>query len=380
MRKPLLLLFAAIIGCSLSAQETGTGTTSNKLRFGGQLSAWGYITPDLADGLWLGARALPRLNYTIDLGKNRSIDFEVSGSVYGEAGYDELRLSDNNGDINFYRAWARYSGNRTEIKLGLQRISFGTSRMFRPLMWFDKVDPRDPLEITNGVWGGLFRYNFPNEANVWLWGLGGNVRLRAWDFARSAGKLRPEVGGRVQYPLPFGAVGVSYHYRQADFDFMKLGDLSESRFGFDLRADMEVGLWLEASWTQYNKEIGNLTNQQLITLGSDYIFDVGNGVTTTVEHLLYGSDYNPFEFKDAMNFTGVSFSYPLTLLDDLSAMVYYDWKDSNVYTFCTWKRQVKSLSYYVMGYWNPKNSQMPGQASGSRLLGKGLQLMVAWDF
>ena len=64
--------------------------------------------------------------------------------------------------------------NKLHIEPGLQKINFGSATMLRPLMWFDQVDPRDPLQLTDGVWGVLGRYYFLNNANIWLWGLYGN--------------------------------------------------------------------------------------------------------------------------------------------------------------------------------------------------------------
>jgi hypothetical protein len=64
----------------------------------------------------------------------------------------------SNGDIKPYRLWARYSTSQLEIRAGLQKINFGSANILRPLMWFDQMDPRDPLQLTDGVWGILGRY------------------------------------------------------------------------------------------------------------------------------------------------------------------------------------------------------------------------------
>ena len=49
-------------------------------------------------------------------------------------------------------AWLRLSTSRFEARVGLQKINFGSATLFRPLMWFDSLDPRDPLQITDGVY------------------------------------------------------------------------------------------------------------------------------------------------------------------------------------------------------------------------------------
>ncbi|GAI27146.1 unnamed protein product, partial [marine sediment metagenome] len=55
-------------------------------------------------------------------------------------------------------------------------------------MWFDRIDPRDPLQLTDGVYGLLLRQYFLNNANIWVWGLYGNDDLRGWEYLPSEAK------------------------------------------------------------------------------------------------------------------------------------------------------------------------------------------------
>ena len=82
-------------------------------------------------------------------------------------------------------------------------------------MWFDRIDPRDPLQLTDGVWALLLRYFFLNNANIWLWGLYGNDDVKGWEFLPTV-KDDIEFGGRIQVPVPLGELGLSYHHRRAD--------------------------------------------------------------------------------------------------------------------------------------------------------------------
>jgi len=66
----------------------------------------------------------------------------------------------------------------------LQKINFGSATLFRLLMWFDRIDPRDPLKLTDGVYGLLLRYYFHNNTNIWLWGLYSITNLILHFFAR----------------------------------------------------------------------------------------------------------------------------------------------------------------------------------------------------
>ena len=87
--------------------------------------------------------------------------------------------------------------------------------LLRPIQWFNQIDPRDPLQLTNGVYAALGRYYFLNNANIWLWVLYGNEKTRGFDVLESNWKI-PEIGTRIQYPIPKGEIALSYHYRTAN--------------------------------------------------------------------------------------------------------------------------------------------------------------------
>lgn len=366
---------------SLFAQEDSLSSNQkNKLenlRFSGQLSAWGQLSPDIPTKVWLGGCYIPQLNFSTPLKNNQLFDVEVSANLFGDIGIRSGNASAE-GKIKPYRAWARYSSTRMEARIGLQKINFGSAQMFRPLMWFDSMDPRDPLQLTDGVWGGLFRYYFPNNSTLWLWSLYGNKDRKGWELIPVARSF-PELGGRVQLPVPKGEGALSYHFRKADTSALGLEEINENRFGFDLRLDVTVGLWLETSWTHLNGNMGELTNQQMVTVGTDYTFDIGNGLGTTFEQFFYSYSEKGIDLGYSLNFSGLHFSYPLTLLDNLSAMVYYDWKEHNFYNFLNWQRQLNNITFHTIAYWNPKTFGIPSQMGTSgRFAGKGLQLMIVW--
>ena len=369
------ILVVILLSWSISqfAQES-----KHSFRFSGQLSGWGSWTPSTDTKAWLGGRYLPQLNYGYTLNNGRLIDFEGAANIYGELEFGDPDV-DATGKIKPYRFWARYSTAHSELRVGLQKINFGSAQIFRPLMWFDRMDPRDPLQMTDGVWGGLYRYYFQNNANVWLWALTGNKDPKGWEMFGTAGKLHPEAGGRLQLPFPSGETALSYHLRKADRQMLDMGKATEHRFGFDIRADVEVGLWLETSWTHYTKSAYGLTNQHMFTLGSDYTFGIGNGLGITAEHMLYSLTEKPFSLNNNINFTGVSLNYPLSIVDDISTMFYYDWSNSDLYTIITWQRQLNNISIYLMGFWNPETYGILGMSGSTRFAGKGLQLMVVWN-
>ncbi|MEI6048631.1 MAG: hypothetical protein WCS03_07000 [Bacteroidota bacterium] len=353
----------------------------DSLGFKGQLSTWMLYNGDNNLPVHMGGRYIPQLNYDLPLKNDHKIDFEASLNINGSAGFNLFDSLKATGQLKPYRLWARYSSRQFEIRAGLQKINFGSASLLRPLMWFDQVDPRDPLKLTDGVWGVLGRYYFLNNANIWLWGLYGNNNPRGWDLA-GTNKHIPEVGGRIQLPVPAGEMGVSYNFRIADTRKLEgiipsYSEVPENRVGFDIKLDLIVGLWLEGSWVKKNKKLGMFTNQEILNAGTDYTFGIGNGLYVVFEQLLAANDEKPFNFQNTTSFSLLSFSYPVGLFDNISTIVYYDWKNKNSYNFINWQKQFNNLTFYLMGYWNPEEYNIPTQGSGQNLFaGKGIQVML----
>ncbi|MCB9286497.1 MAG: hypothetical protein H6560_04200 [Lewinellaceae bacterium] len=363
---------------------TGHSEPSDTLTFKGQLISWANINPAGELPAWLGGRYLPQLNYGLNLPKNHLFDVEASANLFGNVGFRPFDTAAADGDIRPYRLWARYSAPQFEFRLGLQKINFGSASLLRPLMWFDQIDPRDPIQFTDGVWAALGRYYFLNNANVWVWGLYGNKDPKGWEIAGTS-KGQPEFGGRVQYPIPHGEAGFSYHHRQADTRGLNnsipaFARASENRFGVDVKLDLAVGCWVEASWATNSKALEAFTNQELINVGIDYTFGIGNGLYAVVEQLLASYGEEAFSFANTTNLSLVSLSYPIGLFDNLGAIVYIDWANGKLYNFITWTIQFDRTALYVMGYWNPKDNQIPTQNSTRNLYsGVGVQVLFLFN-
>lgn len=357
----------------------------SELKFQGQISTNLHFNGSNELPLLLSGRYIPQANYSIFLENSQLIDFEYSANIYGNAGFDPISDSDFSGKAKNYRAWARYSTQQFELRAGLQKINFGSASLLRPLMWFDQVDPRDPLGLTDGVWGVLGRYYFLNNANIWMWGLIGNKNPKGWETAGTT-KNKIEFGGRLQMPLKIGEIGLSYHQRKTDFseitpEFSTLYDVPETRVGFDTKLDVVVGLWLEGSWVFKDADLGMFKNQEIINMGTDYTFGVGNGISAIFEQLLMSYDEKAFSFDNISSFSLLNLSYPIGMFDNLSAIVYYNWTDNKSYNFINWQKQFDKITLFVMAYWNPKEYQIPTQNTGQTLFaGKGIQLMFVWNY
>ena len=365
------------------AQDT-SNVVEDTLLFQGQLSGWVHYNDNNALPVYTGVRYIPQLNYQIKMPKERMIDFEASANILGTAGMHPFDSSIVNIDANPYRLWARFSSRQSEIRLGLQKINFGSASLIRPLMWFDQIDPRDPQQLTNGTWGLLGRYYFLNNANLWLWGLYGNKQQRPWDIGATKNK-KPEFGGRFQTPAPKGEAALSYHFRQVDLipygvNPIFANDIYENRLGFDAKFDLEVGLWAEGTWINKSKNVGLLSNQEIMNVGTDYTFKLGNGLNVVYEHLLYASDENAFQFSNTFSFSALSLNYPFSMDDNINVISFYDWKNNASYNFVNLKHRFKYFSVFLMAYYNPIKYNLPQQGpSGAQFAGKGVQLMLIYN-
>lgn len=370
---------AAIIGLLLL---TNLALAQQKLVFDGQLSGFGNYSPDSQLDVMLGGRYIPELNYNMPLDKGSALDFEASVNIFGTVAFNPFYESKTDGDIQPYRIWARYTGKQYEIRLGLQKIDFGSASILRPLQWFNQIDPRDPLKLTNGVYAALGRYYFLNNANIWLWMLYGNEKTRGYD-AVETNKDIPEFGGRFQYPVPKGELAASYHHRTADasaiFGEGEFNKIPEDRFSLDGKWDVTVGLWFEAVHIHKAKNVDMLTNQSLFNLGMDYTFGLGSGLNVVGEHMLMTNDNKAFGFENTANITASTVSYPITLFSRISAVAYYSWNTEDFSFFLNYERQFRKTTAYVMLYYNP---DMPQGIRENELVNSfpGPGLRVMWVF
>ena len=192
-----LLLIYGLFGVSLAFSGVTHAIESD---FGGQLSGWTiqYKNQDEWENN-TGLRYIPFLTLTHPLDEDTFFDTELSINSY--LATDE-NSDGEHGDIDIYRLWIRYGSPQLEIRAGLQKINFGSAILLRPLMWFDRIDPRDPLQLTEGVYGLLGRYYFLNNANVWIWALLGEDETKGWEiFPLKKIAWNLEAGCRYPYSM-----------------------------------------------------------------------------------------------------------------------------------------------------------------------------------
>lgn len=333
-----------------------------------------------------GLRYLPEIKWNTPVGKTLKFDVEASANAFGQVGI--LTPDSLSADINLkpYRVWGRMATERFELRLGLQKISFGSASMLRPLMWFDHLDPRDPLQLTDGVCAILGRYFFQNNSNIWLWGILPGKTVKGWEFL--AGDCRrPEFGGRLQVPAGKGELAVSVHFRYLGTDQSRASmpmtierPLPEYRAGLDGKWDIGPGIWFEGSYAYANLPKPETRHLRMLTIGADYTFGLGNGLTFTTEQFFYQTGPSVGKSASEIAFTAGALTYPINLTHSLSAMLFYNWTDNSWYRFVNWRISLKKVSFYLMAFWNPESFDIYQNTGNTSLMGgKGLQLLFVWN-
>jgi hypothetical protein len=346
-----------------------------------QFSAWVALNDDRPSTPGFGLRCQPTLSLAKAMGTDWKLDSEISLDLHASGSAPAWNSLDINGDIKPYRLWLRLSHSRFEARLGLQKINFGSATVFRPLMWFDRIDPRDPLQLSAGVYGLLLRYYFKGDANIWLWGLCGNPDTKGWETRPTADDT-PEFGGRFQAPLFAGEAGITVHFRRPD-PGSAAGAFRprESRFALDGKWDLGVGLWAEATFIHQDDPGTSSPWQQSFALGVDYTFKLGNGLYLLAEHFCSQGATSIFGLgENEMSFSALLARYPLGLLDNLGSVIYFDWRHDQMYSFANWQRTYDRWQFHVMVFWNPRQAQIIQVQSGNNLFGgRGFQLMAVWN-
>jgi roadblock/LC7 domain-containing protein len=369
---------------TIVALQLYTGTVrAQSLGFNGQAIGWTTLNPAEPFQAQVGLRYIPELSFSIPAG-NYSIDGEFSANLWGSAMWqgDSITLDEQ---LSPYRMWVRFSGDQFELRAGLQKINFGSAQMFRPLMWFDRIDPRDPLQLTDGVYGLLGRYYFLNNANIWLWGIYGDDKVKGWEVIPSL-KNSIEYGGRAQLPLYTGEVAATYHHRTADPtavqpDSITLGEqAAENRIALDAKMDLVVGLWTEIALIHQDLNYTEQHYKTMLNVGMDYTFGLGNGLNMMAEGFGYLQGEESFANDEGIAFGLLSAAYPVNIIHNVSAMLFYDFTNNNFYRFINWTVAYDKWSFYVMGFWNPETYSLYNVDPRTSLYGGwGFQLMAVFN-
>jgi hypothetical protein len=347
--------------------------SADAFEFRGEFTGWAGLTdPDTHLENNYGVRYIPQLIFHQALSDDSFWDVEASLNAHLSRTEDES----NPAEVDLYRAIVRYATPRTETRIGLQQISFGSAQILRPLRWFDRLHPTDPLNFTEGVNAVRFRYDALNNAGVWLWGLCCNEDTKGYEHQPTAEGL-PELGGRFQHPVPLGEVAVSLHTRSVEGYGSDEADFTENRIGIDGKWDVGIGLWIESACIQQKPSDKNQTSMNMTTAGADYTFGFGNGLYFSVEHMSIVLAEDLLAPDEDVQVSAHLFSYPVSLMDNLTFIGYYVWEQNAYLPHLNWGRTFDTTMVNISLFHVPDVDMISTELlPGETIAGTGLQFML----
>jgi len=260
------------------------------------------------------------------------LELQGETALYFKAGAEFSDSTETFQDFDLYRAWLRFGSPQTGLRIGKQKISFGSARILRPLQWFDELDPLDKSEYTNGVWAALFSQNWLNNNSIILWAQTDPSSLHLSE--------EHDLGGRLQIVNPVGETAISLNTKRS------LAEYNNYKLGFDHRWDGIIGAWIEACGSFQEHSIHKDKYSTAITLGMDWTLSVGSGLALTLENeLLHEGTAAPKMLHYSNDLVALLASYPLGILDTVTLLNIYETRSSTNSTQLIWRRAYDKLSW-----------------------------------
>lgn len=337
------------------------------LEFHGQASGWGIV--DFDSDITGGFRYIPDLTIRYELSDKEYLDSEIAVNAY---------ITKSDTEIKPYRLWVRYGTSQLEARAGLQKINFGSAKLLRSLIWFDQLDPRDPLQLTDGVYGLLVHYYFLNNANVWCWGLYGNDDMKGLEMY-ATDKDRLEFGGRYQVPVPRGEIAISFDHRSIDktkwnaFNYISMTKGSETRGALDGSWDLGIGFWFETVLSEVEITENVFIRERYLTMGTDYTFDIGRGLHLLGEHMIKRTGSDIAGYDSWNNISAIAVDYPLNILDSIKTIGYQDWDTHKFYPYFSFQRKYDNWMITLSLF------SVPESKDNILFSGKGILCLVSFN-
>ena len=303
---------------------------------------------------------IPTLSLTKNISEVSFIDgewaYQLGRSFSGDS------LISNQGKI--HRLWIRYSSEKVEARLGLQKIVFGPSQILRSLSWFDTFDLTDPTGQTHGVDAFRLRW-FPNNSiSIWTWII--------------QGKNEFSFGTRAEISNSLGEWGITTH-RDSETHDRNLGQMpliisrTNNRFALDYRYDGFIGFWNESSIVYLDdSELG------FMTLGADFTLSVANGILVMTETIfMNNSATNTNE-----TLTAFMANLPLGMVHQIMLISQVDWETNHWNHFIRWGSTFDKFSLNFILSKSPKRTDyaIPSEYLPNTVAGFGTRLQFMFIY
>ena len=307
---------------------------------------------------------VPTLSLFKNLSASQFIDVEWAYR------FDRSYFADSlfNNHENHHRLWIRYSSEKIEARLGLQKIVFGPSQILRTLSWFDTIDLKDPTGQTDGVEAFRLRVFPSNSLSIWSWLINSNQDTISF-------------GGRAELSTGFGEWGLTYHQDptvtpQSAGQFPVIISGPHQRVAMDLRYDGYIGSWMEGAFIfSDNSEI------KMVTMGADYTLPLASGILIMTESLTINQKQNGSH--SSQTFTAFMASIPLGMIHQIMLISQLDWDENRAYNYLRWSATYDHYSLNLILSLSPKRSEynfteeyLPKTLAG---FGTGLQFMFIYN-
>ncbi len=263
-----------------------------------------------------------------------------------------------------HRVWVRYSSNKLEMRLGLQKIVFGPSQFLRSLSWFDTFNLADPTGQTDGVNAFRLRWFPNNNLSLWSWAIREKEEL--------------SFGGRTELSNAFGEWGFTFHDDSEVHDRM-VGQtpimISEpnKRIGLDYRYDGFIGFWNESAIVYLDdRELG------FMTVGADYTLPIASGILVMTETLYMSNSYTK---KDQMLSAFMS-SIPIGMINQLMFITQVDWEEEHAYHYIRWSATYDrfSLNFILSRSPNRSGYSVPSEYLPQTVTGFGTNFQIMFIY
>ena len=318
----------------------------------------GFLFSNTFSGqLWLGSSGgsdvinsykiayIPKLSLNKNINNFKQISFEFAYKLEREYSGGNILT-----DGSRYRYWSRYTDTKLDIRIGLQKISFGQSPIFRPLNWFDDIDFTNTTNRTKGVESIRLKFNPNNLYGFWFWAI-------------DTSSKNPSIGFRFEISDKSGEWAFTYHLDNENKnhflnqfsnlpnfqmdngfditfeDLVSILSFKENyRLGFDYRYDGLLGAWFESSF-YFVKNPEVLKRIDLISFGLD--LSIPNRyipiifLTETMYSYFLFSDNDFIDYEDRYS-TALSFNFDIDIFNDLTLISIYDWEDDYSLSFLRW--------------------------------------------
>ena len=281
---------------------------------------------------------IPTISFKKDISTQSLLDFEWGYQLQRDFSGDSLYKTIESP----YRIWTRYSNEKLEARLGLQKIIFGPTQILRPLSWFDSFDIKNPTNETNGVEALRLKWFSSNNNTLWSWLIKDDLDTISY-------------GGRYEFLSPLGEVGLTIHSDPKNA-YQIIGQTgipinkAHSRVAIDYRYDGIIGFWNESTMIQSKN-----TQVTLATFGADYTLQILNGVLIMAE-TMYTSNKNTDQNK-IKNYSAFMASLPIGMSHLAMYVSQLDWSEEKTYHYLRWSSTFDNYSLNWILSLNPKRNQ-----------------------